>query len=324
MNTQKHIHHGLALVSFGMTGLFGFSLASGVTALLFAVSMVLIQAAALLFMPERFIEAKNRDSGGEMALYGGVIVAALLLSMVASVATLSGSYEKSASARAERASLQAAMDGYIESGYITKGLEVRKQIEMLPEFDVTPLASAAERVEVVTGISGSILVTAFITLLAFLLDLAVMLTNSHAVTRNSNVRYSVPEPVTQDSNAHYSVPEPVTQDSNAHYSVTEPVAQDSNAHYSVTEPVAQDSNAHYSVTEPVAERSNDGHEIKRTVTDESPLLEQTTPEVRVVAKALNDGIIKKPSVREIRMLLRCSQNHAAQIARNCRQLELSI
>ncbi len=280
MNTQKHLHHGLALVSFGMTGMFGFSLASGVTALLFAVSMVMIQSSALLFMPERFQEAKKKDSGTEMALYGGVIVSALLLSMVASVATLSGSYEKSASDRAERESLQAAVDGYIEAGFITKGLAVREQIEALPELEVTPLASAADRVEAITGVSGAILVTTFITLLAFLLDLSVILTSSHAVTKNSNARYSVTEAVTERSNEEYEVKQPVLD---------------------------------------VGNNVSDC-----PVTDESPVLEQATPEVMAVVNALNEGVIKKPSVREIRQLLRCSQNHAAHIARNCRQLELSI
>ena len=270
MDTQKHIHNSLALVSFGMTGLFGFSLASGVTALLFALSLVLIQAAALLFMPARFMQAKQKDSGLELLLYGGVIVSALLLSMVASVATLSGSYEQSASAMAEKASLQKAMDGYIEAGYITKGLAVREQLEALPDAEVTPLASAANRIEAATGIEGAALVTAFITLLAFLLDLSVILLNGHSVTKSSNgvTRYAVTEE--QDD------------------------IEGSNDRYSVIE-------------EPV-----------------TPALTQTTPEVRAVFEALNDGIIKKPSVREIRQLLRCSQNHAAQIARNCRQLELSI
>ncbi len=280
MDTQKHIHHGLALVSFSMTGLFGFSLAAGVTALLFAVSLVLIQAAALLFMPARFRQAQQRDSGLEMALYGGVIVAALLLSMTASVATLSGSYEQSASVMAGRASLQKAMDGYIEAGYITKGLAVREQLEALPEVEVTPLASAANRIEATTGIEGSLLVTAFITLLAFLLDLSVILLNGHSVTKNSNDTYQPRYAVTEQSNDRYAVTESSNSEIEERYAVTEE-----------------------SVT---------------------PALTQTTPEVRAVVEALNDGIIKKPSVREIRQLLRCSQNQAALIARNCRQLELSI
>ena len=286
MDTQKHIHHGLALVSFGMTGLFGFSLASGLAALLFAVSLVLIQASSLLFMPERFRQAKQKDSGIEMLLYGGVIVSALLLSMVASVATLSGSYEQSALSQAERASLQKAMDGYIEAGYITKGLAVHDQLEALPEIEVTPLSSAAARVEAVTGVEGSLLVTAFITLLAFLLDLSVILLNRHTVTQTSNKRYAVTEPVTEASNTESTDIQPSAN------------------LQKVTE--ASNTESHY------------------TVTDEPPALAQTTPEVRAVVEALNDGLIKKPSVREIRQLLRCSQNHAALIARNCRQLELSI
>ncbi|WP_269078789.1 hypothetical protein [Endozoicomonas numazuensis] len=44
-------------------------------------------------MPDRLKQARQKDLGLEILLYGGVIVAALLLSMTASVATLSGSYE---------------------------------------------------------------------------------------------------------------------------------------------------------------------------------------------------------------------------------------
>lgn len=272
MNTQKHVQHGLALVSFSMTGLFGCSLATGVTALLFAGSMVLIQAAALLFLPEPFRQAKRKDSGLAMALYGGVMVAALLLSMTASVATLSGSYEQSASAMAERASLQKAMDGYIDAGYITKGLSVRKQLDALPDVEVSPLASAANRVEAMTGIHGPSLITGFITLLALLLDVSIILLNRPVISNS----------VTQASYAVTEPDNPVTHGRNSGYSVTE-------------EPVT-----------PALTVAN------------------VTPEIRAVIDALNDGLINKPSVREIRQLLRCSQNQAALIARNCRQLELSI
>ena len=48
------------------------------------------------------------------------------------------------------------------------------------------------------------------------------------------------------------------------------------------------------------------------------------PEVVTVVDALNNGEIKRLSVREVRSLLRCSQAHAASIARMCRQLELTI
>ncbi len=261
MDTQKHIHHGLALVSFSMTGLFGFSLASGFPAFLFAVSMVLIQAGALLYMPEKFMQAKQKDSGLEMALYGGAVVIALLLSVTASVATLSGSYDQTASSMKERATLQNAIDGYMEAGYITKALTIQQQLEALPEIEITPLASAAVRVEAVTGIDGAVLVTSFITALALMLDVFVILLRSHAVTI----------PVTPVTQASYA---PVTPDVQAVPAVT--------------------------------------------------LSGIVTPEVQAVLSAMNDGLIQKPSVREIRQLLRCSQNQAALIARNCRQLELSI
>lgn len=246
---QKHIHHSLALLSFAMTGLFGFSLASGVTALLFALSMVLIQAGALLYLPGLFMMARQRDSGFLMLLYGGSVVTALLLSVTASVATLSGSYDQTAMAMKERATLQQAIDGYMEAGYVTKGLAVREQLEALPVPEVTPLASAALRVESATGIDGTVLVTGFITVLAFMLDLFVILLHRPvtAVTRNSN------RPV-------------------------------------------------FDQIEP----------------------EVISPEVMTVLTAMDDGVIQRPSVREIRQLLRCSQQQAALIARNCRELELSI
>ena len=264
MDIQKHIHHGLALVSFGMTAIFGFSLASGFTALLFALSMVLIQAGALLYLPERFMQAKAKDSGLEMVLYGGVILLALLLSVTASVATLSGSYERSESTLKERATLQAAVDGYIEAGYITKAMTVRQELEALPETEAYPLAVAALRIESITGFNGGSLVTGFITTLALLLDLFVVLLRGQTAAQDL--------PKSRDKSEH-SESEAVTAPSN--------------------EPVTLPS-------------------------------QRITPEVQAVLSAMNDGLIKKPSVREIRQLLRCSQNHAAQIARNCRQLELSI
>lgn len=255
MNHQKHIRNGLASVSFCMTGLFGFSLASGFTALLFAISMILIQAGALLYMPERFIEAKDKDSGIAMSLYGGAVITALLLSVTASVATLSGSYDKAATAITERETLQTAIDGYIEAGYITKALSVKSQLEALPELEVTPLASAANRIEAITGVSGYTLVTGFITSLALMLDLFVILLTSNTVT-------------------------PVT-----------------------------------SVVTGYEEQS------ETIVTSVAPMV---SPEVKAVLSAMDNGVIKKPTVREVRDLLRCSQAEAMNIARTCKQLELSF
>ena len=252
MNSKKHIRGGLACVSFAMTGAFGFSLSSGVTALLFSVSMVLIQMAALLHLPEKFLQAKSEDCGVSMALYGGAIVGALLLSVTASVATLSGSYERDAQAMREHETLQAAVDGYLEAGYITRSLEVQKQLEALPEIEVTPLMAAANRIEALTGIDGASLVSGFISTLALMLDGFVILLAGNAVT-------PLVTPVT-----HY----PVTQESHA--------------------------------TEPLP------------------------PEVQTVLQAMDDGLITKPSVREVRELLRCSQSHAIRVSQLCRQLELSL
>lgn len=251
MNSKKHIRGGLACVSFAMTGAFGLSLSSGVTALLFAVSMVLIQTAALLHLPEQFLKAKSDDHGLAMVLYGGAITGALLLSVIASVATLSGSYEKDAQAMAERATLQAAVDGYIEAGYITRSLEVREQLQALPRVEITPLMAAAQQVEALTGIHGASLVSGFITALALMLDGFVILLAGHTVTR---VTAHVTPLVTEESNA----------------------------------------------TEPLP------------------------PEIQTVFQAMDDGLITKPSVREVRELLRCSQSHAIRISQICRQLELSL
>lgn len=266
MDTQKHIHHGLALVSFSMTGLFGFSLSNGVTALLFAVSMVLIQAGALLYMPERFMQAKQKDSGIEMALYGGTVIAALLLSITASVATLSGSYDLSASSMKEHTTLQGAIDGYMEAGYITKALEVKQELDAMPGPDISPLISTANRVTTVTGWEGSHLVTGFIATLAFMLDLFVILLASNAVTTVTTVTQA---PVTEKK------PQPEEQSSYQPQSHVQPQYQ-------------------------------------------------ITPEVQAVFTAINDGLIRKPFVREVRDLLRCSQADAMNIAKTCRQLELGI
>ena len=113
------------------------------TALLFAISLVLIQAAALLHIPPLFIRAREQDNGLLMALYGGSVVMALLLSVMASIATLSGSFEAESAAREERKTLQAAIDGYMDAGYVTKALSVKADLDQLPEVQVSPLAAAA-------------------------------------------------------------------------------------------------------------------------------------------------------------------------------------
>lgn len=267
MDTQKHIRNGLASVSFAMTGLFGFSLASGITAFLFAISMVLIQAAALLHLPARLAQAKDKDSGAEMALYGLAIVTALLLSVTASVATLSGSYEQAAMAAAEYNTLQTAVDGYMEAGYITRALEVKQQLEALPVPEVTPLVSAANRVTELTGWNGTTLITVFISALALMLDLLVILLSSNAGTGVTQALVMEKQQQPVESATVQPIPEP-----------------------------------------------------------QLPPQQQIsiTPEVQTVFNAINDGLIRKPSVREVRELLRCSQSDAMNIARTCRQLELSI
>ena len=256
MNSQKHTRNSLSLISFTMTAIFGWSLASGFTALLFAISMVLIQAAALLHIPPLFLKVKEQDNGLLMALYGGAVVMALLLSVMASIATLSGSFESEAAAREEQKTLQAAIDGYMEAGYITKGLAVKEQLDQLPQLEVSPLAAAAIRIEDTTGIQGETLVTGFITSLAVMLDLfIVMLSGSLSASSQTVISHSQSQPEPQ------AQPEPHTF---------------------------------------------------------------MQPEVVTVVDALNNGEIKRLSVREVRSLLRCSQAHAATIARTCRQLELTI
>ena len=238
---MKHLHSSLAAISFTMTGLFGFSLADGFTAVLFAASMVLIQAVALLHIPGLFMKAKQSDNGLLMALYGSSIALALLLSVMASVATLSGSFETMSSERKQRDTIQAAVDGYMDAGYITKALTLK---ETLPELTESPLAAAAFRVQQTTGINGETLITGFIVSLALLLDLFIIFTRPQ-------------------SESHVTPHE----------------------------------------SKPVATLDND---------------------VTQVIQAIQQGEIQKPTVREVRQLLGCAQNHAAHIARTCRQLELSI
>ena len=47
-------------------------------------------------------------------------------------------------------------------------------------------------------------------------------------------------------------------------------------------------------------------------------------DVTQVIQAIQQGQIKRPSVREVRTLLNCAQGHAAIIARTCKQIEMSI
>ncbi len=258
LDTAKHTRNGLATISFTMTGLFGLSLASGFTGILFAISMVLIQAGALIHMPEKFNQAKDKNSGLEMMVYGGTIIIALLLSVTASVATLSSNFEQSVANMTERETLQSAIDGYMEAGYITKALAVKKELEVLPDVEITPLSSAARQVEKATSWQGSSIITGFITTLAFMLDLFVILLTSNG---QSNVTVVTPEKIPPDQNSSVS---------------------------------------------------NQQQEVV------------VTPDVQAVFNAMNDGIIKRLSVREVRQLLRCSQADAMNIARTCRQLELSI
>lgn len=269
MDTNKHIRNGLASVSFVMTGLFGFSLATGFTGVLFAISMVLIQAAALLHLPGKLQQARDKDSGAEMALYGASIVTALLLSVTASVATLSGSYEQAAMAVAEYNTLQTAVDGYMEAGFITRALEVKQELDALPQPEVTPLIAAANRVTAFTGWEGSQLVTGFIAALALMLDLFVILLTSNGVTVVTQAPIMDKQPQPESQASHQAPPQ------------------------------------------------------VHIAPEVQPQL-HITPEVQAVVNAINDGLIRKPSVREVRELLRCSQSDAMNIARTCRQLELSI
>lgn len=261
MNNQKHLRNTLALVTLAMTALFGWSLASGLAALLFAVSMVGIQAAALLFLPEKFLQAKRIDNFPVMVLYGAVIVAAVLVSVSASIATLSGAEDVAMSARQERETLQSAVDGYMDAGYITKALEVKNQLESLPNLEPSALNSAAVRLESLTDVSGSTLVNGFIALLALLLDVTVVLLAGSNATE-TGIK-------TENIKSH---------------DVTLSIE-------SLTEPF-----------EP----------------------EPLSGEVEAVLSAMQSGEINKPTVRQVRELLRCSQADATNIARACRQLEPSL
>ncbi len=275
MNTQKHLRHTLSLVTLAMTALFGWSLASGLAALLFAVSMVGIQAAALLFLPEKFLLAKRADNFPVMVLHGAVIVAAVLVSVSASIATLSGAEDVAMSSRQERETLKTAIDGYMSAGYITKALEVKTELESLPEPVPSELNSAAVRLEKLTGVSGVVLVNGFIALLALLLDVTVVLL---AATPATNATFTMGMP--EKNNSHT-----------------------------------------------VTLNENPLHALK---TEAVPVMAEPKPqeavpgEVQAVLSAMQSGKINKPTVRQVRDLLRCSQADAINIARACRQLELTL
>ncbi len=175
MKGQKELQLVLLTVTLVMTGMFGWSLATGIAAILFAVTLVALQAGALLYVPAMAHQAWKDEQIIPAVIYGVAVALVLLTSVTASVATLSHSEDKQLVAQQERATLQAAVDGYMAEGFITKGLAVKKQLDQLPVVEKTALQSAAERVSNVTGWNGNSVISGFIVTLALLLDAFVII-----------------------------------------------------------------------------------------------------------------------------------------------------
>ena len=183
MNTQKHLRNTLLTVTLVMTGCFGWSLAPGYQGALFAITLVAMQGAALLHLPAMFQEEKGKDSGLGMLVYGGCIVAVIAVSIIASVATLAAAEDQDMQVRQQRETLQQAINGYMERDYVTRALEVQKELDALPVIEPTGLHSAALRVEQVTSLPGVTVVNAFIILLALMLDgFVILLSGNTTVT----------------------------------------------------------------------------------------------------------------------------------------------
>ena len=194
--TQNRLRNLLLLITLAMTAKFGFGLASGITGMMFAVVLVAVQAAALLHLPAKVREAKDNGSDLAVLLYGGSIALALLVSVVASVATLSAAEDSALQDLKEREVLEQAIAGYMDAGYITRALETKAELDALPVVLPSGLQSAAMRLETVTGVDGMMTISVFVILLALMLDgYVLVLGNSHGVTPRHDSVVTEPLPV---------------------------------------------------------------------------------------------------------------------------------
>ncbi len=194
MNTKKHFRNTLLAVTLIMTGFFGWSLAPGYQGFLFAITLVTMQGAALLHLPAMLKEAYRTDSGFGMLVYGVSIVTVIAVSVTASVATLSAAEDKYQQIRQKQVTLENAVAGYMDAGYVTKALETQKELDALPPLQVTGLRSAAVRIEQVTALPGVTVSNGFIILLALMLDSFGILLSDNSrelvVTREPEIHFS--------------------------------------------------------------------------------------------------------------------------------------
>ncbi|AMO56575.1 hypothetical protein GZ77_03800 [Endozoicomonas montiporae] len=199
MNTQKHLRNTLLTITLIMTFGFGWSLAPGYQGGLFALTLVTMQAAALLQLPAMFQEEKRKDSGWGMLVCGGSVVAVVAFSVMASVATLSAAEDRDMQIRQQRETLQSAINGYMARDYVTRALEVQKELDALPVIQPTGLYSAAVRIEQVTPLPGVTVVNGFIVLVALMLDgLVILLSRSTQPVTNRLYSEAPQAPVTHE------------------------------------------------------------------------------------------------------------------------------
>lgn len=168
--SENRLRSVLLVITLGMTAQFGIGLSAGVTGFVFALVLVTIQAAALLHLPDKLQTAKENHSLLGVCLYGGSIVTALLVSVTASVATLSAYEDAALQSHQKRIALEQAVTGYMEAGYVTKALTVQEDLDALPISQPTGLQSAAQRLETLTGVDGMVTISIFVIMLALMLD----------------------------------------------------------------------------------------------------------------------------------------------------------
>ena len=191
--TQSRIRNVLLAITLGMTAVFGWELAEDFTGFMFAVTLVAFQAAALLHLPAMVKDAKQRESDIELLLYGGSIALAILVSITASVATLSSAEDAALRDIRKHSTLEQAIDVYLTEGYATRAREAQAELDSLPVILPTGLQSTALRIEAITGIDGMKIISVFIVLIALMLDGFVLILGSNHQSHSVTITETRPE-----------------------------------------------------------------------------------------------------------------------------------
>ncbi|UYM14041.1 hypothetical protein [Endozoicomonas euniceicola] len=209
---QQYLKNFLAAISLTMTASFAWGLAPGFAGFLIAAALTGVQASAMLYMPSKLKDAISAENGLGITVYGLTIVSALLLSVVASVATLSAGDSDGSALRQKRASLQQRIDVFIEHDRVTQAGQLQEQLDSLPVPSVTPLQEFGGRVQTVTGIEGNTVINTVIVGIGLLLDLTVLLMGVNLVPSPELQNRSLsgagvqPEQVNQEAEAIRQVP----------------------------------------------------------------------------------------------------------------------